>query len=224
MASRWSHLKDDALQMRRNGVALREIERRLGIKKSTLHWWFRHIQLTAEQKQLLKVSADSALEKARIEAVKWHNAEKEKRLKHAANEGKTVLSKIPQEDNYLELALAFLYLGEGMKTTSTAMGNSNPEILQFFVSAMHKLYAIPYDRFKCELHLRDDQDPQTLIQFWSKTLRIPASNFGKSSIDKRTRGRATYPHYKGVCIVRCPSVAIQRKLMYISTEFCKRVS
>lgn len=208
--------------MRQQGIALREIERDLGIPKSTLSWWFRGIKLTQKQNLILKQNADRGLIKARKEAVKWHNAQKRSRLQTAAQEAADTLKKIDSSDHFLELALAFLYLGEGMKKNSTAMGNSNPAILRFFVRAIESLYDVPANKMKCELHLRADQDPHTLVAYWSMELGIPVANFGKSSVDKRTAGRPTYPSYKGVCIVRCPSVAIQRKLLYIASEFCNR--
>lgn len=212
--------------MRKRGAALRDIEKRLGIRKSTLHYWFRDIRLSDHHVQALKKRADDALIKARIGAVKWHNAQKALRMKLAADDGARSLANIDfTNDAIAELALAILYLGEGMKkSVVTAMGNSDPLILKFFVAMLHRLYKVPVHDMKCEIHIRADQDPQKIKRYWSRILGIPASNFGKPSIDIRTAGRVTYPHYKGVCIVRCSRVAIQRKLVYIATTFCSETA
>jgi len=61
-------------------------------------------------------------------------------------------------------------------------------------------------------------------KYWSKELNAPVERFGKVSIDKRTLGKPTYPDYKGVCVVDCGNVAIQRKLVYISKKFCQKIS
>lgn len=223
MSSRWLHLKERAVAMRKRGAALRDIEKRLGIRKSTLHYWFRDIQLSDHHLQRLKKRADNALFKARIEAVKWHNAQKATRMKLAFGAATQTLECIDiTNDAIAELALALLYLGEGMKKTgSTAMGNSDPLILRFFVRMLQRLYKVPIEDMKCDLHLRADQNQTQMVRYWSKTLGIPSRNFGKTSIDMRTKDRPTYSHYKGVCIVRCGHVAIQRKLVYIANTFCE---
>ena len=212
--------------MRKRGMSIRDIEKRLGITKSTLHYWFRDINISEHHSQRLKKRADTALFKARVEAVKWHNAQKAARLQMASDEALATLAHIDMtSDAILELSLALLYLGEGMKKSGvTAMGNSDPLILKFFVAMLRRLYEVPIHDMKCEIHLRADQDPKKIKRYWSRMLGIPASNFGKPSIDMRTAGRATYPHYKGVCIVRCSRVAIQRKLVYIATTFCNQMA
>lgn len=158
--------------------------------------------------------------------MKWHNAQKAERLTLAHNDALRALSLVDMKsDAVAELSLALLYLGEGMKkTVSTAMGNSDPLILRFFVSMLERLYNVPRSDMRCEIHIRADQNARQIIKYWSSTLTIPRSNFSKPSIDDRTRGKPTYLGYKGVCVVRCSRVAIQRKLVYIATMFCSRLA
>lgn len=125
--------------------------------------------------------------------------------------------------NITELALALLYLGEGTKA-KTGMGSSDPIILKFFISCLRNIYKIPEDKIKCELHLRVDQNPNKMIKFWSNELQVPRNNFTKPYLDNRTKGKATYTSYKGVCLVRCGTVAIQRKLVYIAKHFCSKIA
>ena len=208
--------------MRRQGASLRDVARRFTIPNSTLHYWFRNITLSPYHVKLLKRRADRSLITARVAAVKWHNAQKARRLQHARSEALVSLDRINlSQKEIIELALAFLYLGEGAKKNSyTGMGNSDPRILRFFVDSIVSLYGVPRSQFKCHLHLRSDQDPVILARYWSRTLVIPLRNFNKPLIDKRTIGSATFPHYKGVCSISCSHVEIQRKLMYIATTFC----
>jgi hypothetical protein len=132
-----------------------------------------------------------------------------------------VLKRIPKDLSVLELALAFLYLGEGAKTgTQTALGSSDPRIAKFFVRCLRKIYNVPLESIRCYLHLRADQNPEELVRFWAHELDLSPMNFGKASIDKRTVGRPTYPHYKGVCSIGCGKVEIQRRLLYIANGFC----
>lgn len=221
MPSQWSHIKEKALTMRRRGVSTRDIEKKLGISRSTLSYWFRNVKLHPRFVKRMKARNDKALIKARAAAVKWHNRQKSVRLQQASHEANETLSHIDCNDTAVaELALSLLYLGEGMKTTGTGLGNSDPLILRFFVRMLHRLYGVRPTDLKCELHLRADQDPVGITRYWSRTLGIPSANFRKPSIDRRTVGRPTYAYYKGVCIVNCGRVAIQRKLIYIATTFC----
>lgn len=117
-----------------------------------------------------------------------------------------------------------LYLGEGSKTKSgTTMGSSDPLILKFFINSLLKNHDVNIKKIKCALHLRADQDPELLKQYWSKQLGIPLENFTSPSIDLRTKGRPTYPTYNGVCVVNCGNIALQRKLIYFSRKFCDKV-
>ena len=143
----------------------------------------------------------------------------------AEQEAKSTLTKINLRDkNVLDLALAMLYLGEGFKKTNeTAIGNSDPMILRFVISALKQNYKIDDSRIKCELHLRADQDPLQIKRYWSKQLHLPFKNFTSISIDYRTRGSVTYSDYKGVCVLRCGLVAIQRKLIVLYKLYCEQI-
>jgi len=224
MASQYIQKKEEAIRLRKLGMSLREVEDTLHIPRSTLSYWFRDVELPAKHRRTLARKAGLALSKARIEAVKWHNAQKTERLRQAADAASQTLSRIDTADNTVaEIALAMLYLGEGTKKSDiTAMGNSNPMVLKFFVSMLERLYRVPRTDMRCEIHIRADQKPDTVTKYWSDTLEISRRNFSKPSIDKRTAGKPTYPDYNGVCVVRCSRVAIQRKLMYIATQFCEK--
>lgn len=226
MKSRFFHLKEKAVQMRREGSSLKDIERALGIPRSTLSGWLKKVHLSAAQKRVLKHRWKLGLVKARKKAVEWHRAGRVERLAHAKESALLTLKQLGT--NYeaaWELALAFLYLGEGAKKSEqTSLGSSDEQILKFFVASLKHLYHIEPHELKCELHLRADQSPKKMKLYWSRTLSIPLKNFGAATRDQRTAGRKTYQHYKGVCIVRAPGIAIQRKLVYISREFCNHVS
>lgn len=225
MRSKWFELKPKAIKLRKRGKSIPYIENKLGIPRSTLSGWLKDVRLSGIQKKILKNNWRNALIFARKRAVIWHNQQKEQRLKIANEQASHLLAKLNTADsNILDIALAFLYLGEGFKKSAgTGIGNSDPLILKFFISVLKISYSIAPSKVKCELHLRADQNPEKMKKFWSKTLDVPIKNFGKASIDYRTKGTITYPHYKGVCVIRCGNVAIQRKLVYFSEMFCKKV-
>ncbi len=225
MQSKWSSIKPEAIRLRKLGKSLPYIHTKLGIPKSTLSYWLKNIELTDCQKNKLESDWKNALVKARKKAVIWHNDAKANRIKVSENEGRLLLDNIDYNNKDItELALALLYLGEGTKAQSeTGMGSSDPLILKFFVNSLRTIYKVPANKIKCSLHLRADQNPNEMMGFWSKQLNISEENFTKPYRDNRTKGTMTYDSYKGVCIVRCGTVAIQRKLVYIAKHFCTEV-
>jgi hypothetical protein len=224
MISKWFELKNKAIAFRKNGKSIRDIEEKLGVPKSTLSGWFKDIKLSKSQKKVLDRKWKLALSLSRKKAVIWHNKQKAERLKKAEKDALETIGSIDFHNKYtLELALAMLYLGEGFKTSATGIGNSDPLILNFFIRSMEKLYGFSREKIKCYLHLRADQNPYSFKRYWSHTLKIPISNFMAVSLDQRTLGKKTYKSYKGVCILNFGTVAIQRKLLYLSKEFSKRI-
>ncbi len=226
MESKWFNLKPEAIRLRKQGKSLPYVHTTLGIPKSTLSYWFKNITLTDKQKTILRNNWKDALKYARYKAVGWHNEQKAQRIKIAERESLNLLSKVDTKNVHItELALALLYLGEGSKAKGeTGMGSSDPLILKFFITCLRKIYLVPEDKIKCELHLRADQDPEKMLVFWSNQLQVPRKNFYKPYLDQRTKGIVTYDSYMGVCLVRCGHVAIQRKLVYIAKHFCTEIS
>ena len=226
MKSRFSHLKSEAIILRKKGNSIGSIEARLGIPRSTLSYWFRDISLSKSQMRELEKRSEEGLRIARTKASEWHRADKALRLANVAMSAEQMLDSLDVTiPSSAELALAFLYLGEGAKTRDrTTLGSSDPRIARFFIQSLRSIYHVPTENIKCHLHLRADQKPQVAKRYWSKELGLPLSNFGKASIDKRTLGKPTYPHYKGVCLISCGRVEIQRRLMYIANGFCDRIA
>jgi hypothetical protein len=223
MKSKWYELKPTAIKMRKTGCSIRDIEKTLNIPRSTLSGWFKNIKLTKKQKEQLQKNWKRGLIKARKKAAIWHKTQKQQRISQAKKEATSTLSKIDTKNKQiLELALSMLYLGEGDKTKETNMGSSNPFILKFFIRSLKILFDVNPSDITCQLHLRNDQNKKELIQYWSKELGIAPNKFNAWK-DKRTAKSKTYPDYKGVCIVRCGNIAIQRRIVYLSKKFCKIV-
>ena len=224
MQSKSSDLKQEALALRKQGLSIKTIETKLLIPRSTLSGWFKNVVLTEVQKSKLKKDWENALVKARKGSALWHNTQKNNRLEHAKQQAIDVINKIDLSSKEIfELAIAMLYLGEGSKKHSTNLGNSDPLILKFFLLGIEKIFGIDRSKIRCSLHLRADQNPLQIKKFWSNELNVPIERFMQVSIDKRTIGKPTYPHYKGVCIIECGTIAIQRKLVYLSRIFCEKI-
>jgi hypothetical protein len=122
------------------------------------------------------------------------------------------------------LAFAMLYFGEGAKSSLTSLGSSDPNILKFVLYVLKHNYHLKNEQIRCDLHLRMDQDAEEIKAYWADALSLPLSCFRNPVYDKRTEGRPTYPTYKGVCVVACGNIAIQRKLVYLYGLFCEKIT
>lgn len=223
MVSRWFKFKDDVIKLRKEGTSIGVINKEYGIPKSTLSCWFKKIKLNKLQKEKIYKSASIKMDNARKKALLWHHSQKESRIKIAENEADTVINNLDKSNlDILELALSFLYLGEGSKNGLTSMGNANPLVLKFFIKAIMRIY--PNAKLgRCQLHLRSDQNELDSIKYWSKELNISEKQFDFVK-DKRIAKTRTYPSYHGVCVIRFTEVAIQRRLLFISHKFCNIIT
>jgi len=221
MKSKWSHLKPEAIRLRKKGNSLPYINTKLQIPKSTLSYWFKNIELTASQKAKLHQKWKDALVIARQGAVKWHNQQKADRLAAAKVRAMGTLAKVDIADPaILELSLAVLYLAEGYKKNpETGLGSSDPVTLRFFLKGIETVFDYDISSVRCELYLRADQDPLTLKKYWAKELGLPLTNFKQVNLDQRSAGKKTYDTYKGVCSLRCGNIAIRRRLVFLAEEY-----
>ncbi len=224
MKSRWFELKVTAVALRKAGLSINDIEKKLGIPRSTLSGWFKNVVMDDTHIARLQKNKEEAWARARINSVISHRAQKAARIANAQAEAQKVINRLDFSNDLLDIAFAMLYLGEGAKSGGTSIASSDPKILRFVLTALDRVYVLKREVIRCELHLRMDQDSDELKQYWSQVLRIPLENFKYAAYDKRSEGRPTYPHYNGVCVLQCGNVAIQRKLISLYNLFCEKVA
>ena len=200
------------------------IEREYGIPRSTLSGWFKDIQLSEEQRTRLMKRSQDGWKKAREKAVVAHNTLKAERLYIAERDAADIVNRLQVTPEVLDVAFAMLYFGEGAKKNTTSIGNSNPLVLRFVLAVLYRNYAVKPSQIRCDLHLRADQDGDAMKQYWSEKLALPLSQFKYIAYDKRSVGKPTYNHYKGVCVITCNQIAIQRKLISLYNQFCTKIS
>lgn len=176
-----------ALEMRRNGASYSMIKERVGVSKSTLSLWLRDMPLPEERIRELRDFSETRIERTR----ETKRRKKEVRLENVRKVAREKIGKLSERE--LFLAGLFLYWGEGAKTQSTQLGisNTDPAVLQFFISWMESL-GVSREHLRIYIHLYSDMDIQKELQYWSKTLSLPLSQFRKPYIKKSKRADITY--------------------------------
>jgi transcriptional regulator with XRE-family HTH domain len=190
--------KQKALVMRKKGMSYSQIKEKLGISKSTLSGWLQDFPLS--EKRIRELRADSPI---RIERYRnTMRAKKEARLKVVYKKVSKDIGNLSKRD--LFLAGLFLYWGEGTKASnsSVVLTNTNPAMLKFFIRWL-RLFGIKNKDLKVKLHLYSDMNIKKSLDFWSKELKIPISQFRKSYIKKTSLKSITYKNGfgKGTCCV-----------------------
>lgn len=224
MRSKWYDYKEAAVSLRKTGMSMTVIERKLDIPRSTLSGWFKNIIISEEQRLRLMKNRRDGWAKARIKAAESHRAHKTKRLLKAKQEAMETLEEIEITDAVLDLAFAMLYFGEGAKSGGTSISSSDPKILRFVINVLKRNYSVDVDKMRFDLHLRMDQSSDKLKKYWAQELNVPLGRFKYAAFDRRSEGKPTYEHYKGVCVLNCGQIAIQRKLLYLYNLFCEKVA
>ncbi|MBM3206414.1 MAG: hypothetical protein FJZ43_02240 [Candidatus Staskawiczbacteria bacterium] len=218
MKSKWFSIKEKAISLRKRGFSIGYVEKKLGISRSTLSGWFKNIELTKEQKERLLQNRKLGLISAQKKGGQWHAYQGNQRRAVIRRDIEKLFPKKVFNKKTGELIIAAFYLAEGSKKENAfSIANSNPTILKCIINLLRYLYALDESKFRCCLHLRNDQNEKKVKNYWSNLLNIPKEKFHKTQFDKRTT-KKTYRYYKGVCVVYYFDIALQRRVLYLGEK------
>ncbi len=209
-----------AINLRKNGRSYSEIITitKTKIPKSTLSTWFSKIYLTNEQKKRIHANIKESSRKG-MEVARVVNKRRREKYLQSIIDRNQHLSLTLEDINTSKVVLSILYLAEGaksMKRGSLYFGNSDPFIIDLFLSLMRKCYTIDESKFRCTLLCRADQNILKLEKLWSKITNIPKKQFYGARIDPRTIGKPSRNlGYKGVCKIDYFSADVFLDLMTV---------
>lgn len=203
-------LRRQAIELRKLGKSYGQIKTKLGISKSTLSGWLKEYPLT--NKQLEALNADKEI---RIE--RYRGAMQRKRqIKFDAyyQDAKSML--LPLSKKELLVAGVFLYWGEGTKTLNgqLVVANTDPALVQFALLWMTKGLDIPKEKIHVLVHLYKDMDIEDSLNYWSKLLQIPRSQFSNPYIKSSNRSDIDYRGYgHGTCNLRVYNAEMKHRIL-----------
>ena len=190
--------KQKAIAMRRKGMSYSQIKEKIKVSKSTLSGWLSDMPLSEKRIRELRDFSPQRIERYR----NTMRSKKEARLNEVYKKVSYDIGKFSKRD--LFLAGLFLYWGEGTKAQNSlvAITNTNPSLIKFFIKWL-KLFGVENKDLKVKLHLYSDMNIKESLDFWSKELKIPLSQFYKPYIKKTDSKSITYKNGfgKGTCSV-----------------------
>lgn len=213
-------LRDKVIILRGKGKTYPEIQKilRVYIPKSTLSCWCNSITLPDKYRQKFRRMILGNIKKSRLKALAVIRRKRQEYFRQLYVKNKYLIGKIKNYD-VAKIALALLYWAEGKKNSmgSLMFGNSDPEMINTFLTLLRKCYSIDQKKIRCTLQCRADQNIPKLELFWSKITGIPLKRFYKARVDPRTIGKPSKKKdYKGVCRIDYFCADIHNELRVIA--------
>jgi len=223
----WSPtVRNQAIQLRREGLSLNQIIDIVSVPKTTLYDW------------ISKIRKPETLTKAGKVAVKHLPPHQPNGMKRKREfELLRILKKV-QEDvfNYPRLfnqayyrsLLAMLYWAEGSKAkgntnrASLAFANTDPRLCLLFLTLLRASYPLDEKRLKVYLYLHYYHDQEETKDYWSNLLKIPLNQFAKIRLKRRAPSRFRANH-RGICFIRYSSVDLQYQITSTALELNKQI-
>ena len=170
--------KEKAIELRKAGYSYSFILTKVPVSKSTLSYWFSGIPFIPNKETILKIG------NARAASAQTKTAIKNKSIEEAGKLAKQDVGILSRRDVFM-LGIG-LYLGEGTKTHGNVrIVNANPKIIKFAIRWFKETLKLGDANFKIRIHLYPDNNIDECLSFWSKTVKLPMSQFEKVHIDIR---------------------------------------
>jgi len=165
-------------------MSIKEIERILGVSRSSVSLWVRDIELTPDQHAALLARNPSFNGQLKGSSVNRERARLRRR--HYQLDGRRRMRKMDP----LFVAGCMLYWAEGSKKrTAAEFSNSDPEVIRFFAQFLWTCFGVPSGRMRICCHLFADHvaRQREIEQFWLDIAGLPQSCLRKSMVNHYSR-------------------------------------
>jgi len=206
-------LKLKAQFLRKKGLSVKEIQKKLRVSRSSVSLWVRDIQLSKKQLERLYLNKKTGALRGSIIGAKKKQREREDLTRKLITEGRKEVGNISTRDRFI--AGIVMYFAEGDKKDGhIGFCNTDPNAIRFMVDWIRKFCNLPKEKLRGALYIHDDLDEKKAKKYWSELTGIPLTQFTKSYIAKNNLNRLRKKkHIYGVFRVSTSSVVLHRKLM-----------
>ena len=172
------NLKEKAREYRKNGYSYNMICQKLSLTKSTVANWTDNIPYTPNKEVIERIG------QAKLKSALFKHKQRMTEIKEMTTLANVELGCVTLRDLWF-LGIG-LYLGEGAKSYECVrLINSDPQTIKIAVEWFKKTCHLKNKNFNPVVHAYPDNDIKKTINYWSKTMKIPKNQFGKTQIDKR---------------------------------------
>lgn len=205
--------QDKALvfKLRQEGKSYRQIQKEVGISRSTLTAWFKNIQWSNHISEGHK-KKNLGASKERMERM---NMVRKLKLQYhyALVESEAIKEYEIFKKETLFWAGLMIYAGEGDKKTRHQIRISNSEFYlhKIFIQFVVTYLKLPKENFKIGLLLYPDLSEEVCIKRWSTELHLESRNFYKTHIIKGKDSVKRLQYGIGMSIIS--STSLKKKLL-----------
>lgn len=159
--------REQARDLRAEGLSMPEIAERLGVSKSSVSLWTRDVPFTPRPRARARRREPNAL-----------MLRKQAEIDRLLAEGHERVGELSERE-FLMAGIA-LYAGEGAKRDrELKLTNTDPRIVSFFCAWLRHFFAIDESRLRARLYLHEGLDLDAATTYWSALTGIPESQFRK---------------------------------------------
>ncbi len=206
-------LKLKAQKLRKRGLSVKEIEKKLKVSRSSVSLWIREVKLTKKQLKKLYLNKKTGQLKGSIIAAMNKIKIREDITKRLIKEGEKEVGKISLRDKFI--TGISLYFAEGSKgDKNVSFSNSDPKAIKFMVKWLREFCKVPQEKFRGTLYLHDNLNEKQAKEFWLELTGIPLRQFTKTYIVRNNPKRLRkVKHPYGVFRITVSNANLHRKIM-----------
>lgn len=217
--------KEKAFKLRLSGKSYGEINKTLGIPKSTQAGWFSNLILSDEAKNKIE---SRARKKSLAGLIRRNKNQTVLAVARATEIRKQAIKEIKRVSrNDLLILGTTLYWAEGYKRPiflngrelthhRVSLTNADSSLVKAFLRFLKEYCLVPEEKIKAGLRIFPHQDEKTLLNYWQKETGILPGNFtkvlrvvSKSSLGKRPFNQLPY----GVIQISVADTKLFHKIM-----------
>ena len=204
----------EARKLRRKGLSLNEIVKKLKVSKSSVSLWCSGIELSEKQKLRLNEKIKKGSYSGRMIGARMQKDRKRKNIENCRIEAEKEIGLLTDRD--LLIAGVALYWGEGTKVSSDVrFCNSNAELVIFAMKWMRQSLHVSESEFMMYVGINELHKDRLMevVEYWSKVTRVPIEQFRKPTLFKVGNKKIyeNFANYYGTITIR---VAKSSKLLY----------
>lgn len=191
-----------AFKLRVAGKSYNEINRTLGVPKSTLSGWFRHIVLSDKARSRLVARSNLGTERL-IKRNKMQTQRAEERARRIQTEGQKLIGPLSKQD--LLIIGSVLYWAEGYKRLKIRGGkarmghtisfvNSDPEMIRAFTRFLIETLSVAGKDIRLTMRLYAHINENEARGYWRRATRLQDVRFFKTTylISGASKGARPY--------------------------------
>ena len=190
--------------LRRKGISIRDIAKKLNVSKGSVSHWCADIELTKIQLQKLHEQMMRGSYSGRLKGTLIQKERKRKKIEYYKIKGKEDIDQLDKQE--LFLTGVALYWGEGSKKNpGVRFYNSDPLVANFMMQWFRKILKIPDERFQMYISVNEIHNKRLkeINSYWAKITKIPIKQF-RNPILLKARNKKIYEnfseHYGTLCI------------------------